>query len=429
MFSILKNDDVEELNLRLNALRSLAGAKKQKSKSKTEIYYSFFYLLFPIEFKSKRKRTNENSRYIKDDIDLRSPNKNRSSSSRYNNQSFNNDDREYLLDKDYRQPGVFDMLLSLFSPDNNNNINNSSSSITNKKLVDNYDIQQMDIVDDYAMTQPPLPPLPPPPPPLPPNHLPFFDPLPPLPPPPPSLFNIFNPNQPFTSTNWPRPNFVQPTSNQNDSWQPSFNHSTDIDLRLQPMSIGQVNESLIPKNSQQQRRKRSKKSSKRHHRHENKFSTIVSINRTDDVEKPEDQSLSIAQENNATTKKHDNDDDDEEERLLREELLRTLTIKRKVTTVEKSTPEPERIVIIEPVNSPPTNVTPTPPVVTNKRIEPSVPTQYSINQRYKRVKANVSSTNLANKTETTTTAKTTIIQTRNKIVRVVSRSCCYFVEL
>ncbi|CAF5020107.1 unnamed protein product, partial [Rotaria sp. Silwood1] len=55
------NDDVEELNLRLNALRSLAGAKKQKTK----------------KFKPKRKRLNDSNRYIKDDIDLRSPNKNR----------------------------------------------------------------------------------------------------------------------------------------------------------------------------------------------------------------------------------------------------------------------------------------------------------------------------------------------------------------
>ncbi|CAF4869354.1 unnamed protein product, partial [Rotaria socialis] len=87
--------------------------------------------------------------------------------------------------------------------------------------------------------------------------------------------------------------------------------------------------------------------------------------------------------------------------------------------------EPERIVTIERANSPPTiiqiNAHPTPPIVINKPIETAPKTQYSINQRYKRVKANVSSTNLTNKIETSTTiVRNTqpIIQTRNKIVRV-----------
>ncbi|CAF1143273.1 unnamed protein product [Rotaria sordida] len=408
------DDDVEELNLRLNALRSLAGAKKQKTK----------------KFKSKRKRPNDNNRYIKDDIDLRSPNKNRSSS-RYNtNQlSNNNDDREYLLDKDYRQQSVFDMLLSLISPDNNNN-NSTATNITNKKLLDNYDIQQMDIVDDHPITvvpPPPLPPIPPPPPPLPPNHLPFFDPLPPLPPPPPSLFDIFTANQTFSSTNWPRPNFVQQNSIptiQNDLWQTSFNHTTDIDLRVQPInhnhnhnhhhhSINQINEQLLHKKSQQ-KRKRTKKTSKKHHHERESPSPIIIINTTNQYEKIQEK-LPILIENN----NKNNDDDDEEERLLREELLRKLSNKRQVKIIEKTNLEPERIVTIVPSTIIQTNTNPTIPIVVNKPIEK---TQYSINQRYKRVKANVSSTNLTNKIETTTTTavRTTqpIIQTRNKIVRV-----------
>ncbi|CAF3303105.1 unnamed protein product [Rotaria sp. Silwood2] len=416
------NDDVEELNLRLNALRSLAGAKKQKTK----------------KFKSKRKRSNDNNRYIKDDIDLRSPNKARSSS-RYTNQtSNNNDDREYLLDKDYRHPSVFDMLLSLISPDNNNNNNSTTTTnINNKKLVDNYDIQQMDIVDDHPISviQPPLPPLPPPPPPLPPNHLPFFDPLPPLPPPPPSLFDIFTANQTFSSTNWPRPNFVQQTSIptiQNELWQTSFNHTTDVDLRRQPInnnqhhhhhhhSINQINEQLLHKKSQQQqqqRRKRSKKLPKKHHHERGSSSPIVIINTTNQYEKIQEKSPLLIENHN-----NKDNEDDEEERLLREELLRTLSNKRKVKIIEKTILEPERIVTIVPSNSLSTiiqtNLNPT-PIVVNKPIEKS---QYSINQRYKRVKANVSSTNLANKVETptpTTVVRTTqpIIQTRNKIVRV-----------
>ncbi|CAF4609028.1 unnamed protein product [Rotaria sp. Silwood1] len=422
------NDDVEELNLRLNALRSLAGAKKQKTK----------------KFKPKRKRLNDSNRYIKDDIDLRSPNKNRLSS-RYTNQtSNNNDDREYLLDKDYRHPSVFDMLLSLITPDNNNNNNNNSSTTTNinnKKLVDNYDIQQMDIVDDHpiSISQPPLPPFPPPPPPLPPNHLPFFDPLPPLPPPPPSLFDMFPANQTFSSTNWPRPNFVQQTpitTIQNDLWQTSFNHTTDTDLRVQPInnnhqhhhhqhhSINQINEQLLHKKSQQERRKRSKKSSKKHHREYELSSPIVMINTTNQYKKIQEKSPPLTTEHTPTTTNNNNKDadDDEEERLLREELLRTLTNKRKVKIIEKTNLEPERIVTIVPSDSlstiTQTNLSST-PIVINKPIEKS---QYSINQRYKRVKANVSSTNLTNKIETTTTTvvRTTqpIIQTRNKIVRV-----------
>lgn len=306
------------------------------------------------------------------------------------------------------------MLLSLISPDNNNN--NITTNINNKKLVDNYDIQQMDIVDDYSIP----PPLPPPPPPLPPNHLPFFDPLPPLPPPPPPLFDIFTVNQPFSSTHWPRPNFVQQASIpplQTDVWQPSFNHPTDVDLRLQTVnnhhhhSIPQINEQISHKKSQQQKRKRSKKFPKKHHRERESAPSTVTTNHH--VEKSP---LSINNNNNNV-----DDDDDEEERLLREELLRTMSNKRKV----KTNPEPERIVTIISSPSPPpviqTNINPT-PVVVNKPVEASNKSQYSINHRYKRVKANVSLTNVTNKTETTTVVRTTqpIIQTRNKIVRVVS---------
>jgi hypothetical protein len=331
-----------------------------------------------LELKTRGKRSNDsNNRYINDDTDLRSTIKNRSSS-RHLSQTSHNDDREYLLDKDYRQPSVFDMLLSIISPDNNN-----------KKLKDNYDIQQMDIVDDYPLI-PPLPPHPPPQPPLPPNHLPFFDPLPPLPPPPPSLFNIFPVNQSFQTTNWPRPNFVQ-----TDLW-----HPTDVDLRHQPITNHHhtITEQLSHKKPRQQRRKRSKKP----HHHERESESLTAV--TNHIETLQEQSNNIKE------------DDDEEERLLREELLRTLTNKRKVKIIE-----PERIVTIIPSNSPPptttivqTNVNPTPIVVDKP--------QYSINQRYKRVKANVSLTNVTNKTETTTgVLRTTqpVFQTRNKIVRAV----------
>ncbi|CAM2730612.1 unnamed protein product, partial [Rotaria socialis] len=81
--------------------------------------------------------------------------------------------------------------------------------------------------------------------------------------------------------NWPRPNFVQQTPIQNDPWQPSFSHTTDVDLRHQTIntnnhhqtintnnhhhSIPQINESLSHNKLQQQRRRRTKKPSKRHH--------------------------------------------------------------------------------------------------------------------------------------------------------------------
>ncbi|CAF3293317.1 unnamed protein product, partial [Rotaria socialis] len=70
----------------------------------------------------------------------------------------------------------------------------------------------------------------------------------------------------------PRPNFVQQTPIQNDPWQPSFSHTTDVDLRHQTIntnnhhhSIPQINESLSHNKLQQQRRRRTKKPSKRHH--------------------------------------------------------------------------------------------------------------------------------------------------------------------
>jgi hypothetical protein len=181
---------------------------------------------------------------------------------------------------------------------------------------------------------------------------------------------MFPVNQPFPSMNWPRPNFV-PQQVQTDLWQPTFNNSTDVDLRLQPIS--------------------------NHH-----YSTI-----SPRITESLTHEISQEQSNNTI------DEDDEEERLLREQLLRTLSNKRKVKIIETTNPEPERIVTIIPSNSPPlpiiiTNVNPTPTIV-NK-------SQYSINQRYKSVKASVTS-----KTETTTVVRTTqpIIQTRNKIVRAV----------
>jgi hypothetical protein len=173
-----------------------------------------------------------------------------------------------------------------------------------------------------------------------------------------------------------------------------------------------MTERLSHKKSQQQRRKRSKKSSKKHH-HERESELPPMI--TNHLETSEEQS-----NNNHI------DEDDEEERLLREALLQTLSNKRKIKIIEPTNSEPERIVTIIPSNSPPimtqTNVNP-PPIVVNKSMEISDDkSQYSINQRYKRVKANVSLTNVTNKTETTSVARTTqpLIQTRNKIVRAVS---------
>jgi hypothetical protein len=290
------------------------------------------------------------------------------------------------------------MLLSLISPDPNN-----PSNLHNKKLVDNYDIQQMDIVDDHPLP-PPLPPFPPPPQPLPPNHLQFFDPLPPLPPPPPSLFNMFAVNQPYPSTNWPRPNFVQQTSIpslENDVWQTSFNNPTDVDLRLHPIPV--INDHISPQKPQQQRRKRSKKFPKKHHHERNNSSSVATANHIEKLPS------SI------------NDEDDEEEHLLREELLRTLSTKRKVKIIERTNPEPDRIVTIIPPN-----VNPTPVVVVNKPVEISTKSQYSINQRYKSVKANVSLTNVTNKTETVVRTTQPIIQTRNKIVRAVNILLIFF---
>ncbi|UJR09779.1 hypothetical protein I4U23_014006 [Adineta vaga] len=402
------NDDIEELNLRLNALRSLPGAKEQRRPK-------------PTKFKPRRKRFNDTNRYVTDDIDLRSPSKYRSS--RHLSQTSNHDDREYLLDKDYRQPSVFDMLLSLISPDNNNN---NSTSNNNKKFHDNYDILQMDI-DDQPIPPPLPPPLPLPP--LPPNHLSFYDPLPPLPPPPPSLFNMFPTNQTFPSTNWPRPNFVQqstiPPPLPTDLWAQSFHNSTDIDLRVPPVNnqhlpLPQINEHAPHRKvSAQQRRHRPKKLSKKHHRrHESKRQSPVAIPiTTNHKEKERESSPSIIN--------HDDNDDNEEERLLREELLRTISSKRKVKIIQLPDPEPERIVTIEPVTSP--SPPPPPPtviqpisIVVKKTVQTKPISQYTINQRYKRVKANVSSTNVTNKTETAMVVRANtqpVFQTRNKIVR------------
>lgn len=360
-----------------------------------------------LEVRPKRRRSPDTRRrYLHDDIDLRSTIRNRSSS-----RHSNHEDREYLLDKDYRQPSVFDRLLSLMSPNHN------------KKLVDNYDIQQMDIVDDYPIP-PPLPPLPPLPPPLPPSHLPFFDPLPPLPPPPPMIFNMFPVNQSVPMVDWPRPNFVPQV--QADVWQPTFNNSTDVDLRLQPMSVHhhsmispRMNEPLFQKKPSQTRRKRSKKRHDKRKIDSSLPSIPIPIERPSSPPPPPPPEIV--------------DEDDEEEHLLREQLLRTLSTKRKVKIIEPPTPEPDRIVTIVPPNSPPlppppltVSIVQTPPVV-NKSVDVPSKSQYSINQRYKRVKASVSATNLASKTETVTTTTTTtvvrttqpIIQTRNKIVRVV----------
>ena len=349
------------------------------------------------DLESKRQR------YLNNDIDLRTTIRKRSSSRHYNLNSSNNEDREYLLDKDYRQSDVFDMLLSIISPNNNNNNNTTN---TRRNLVDNYDVQQMDIVDDYPIP-PPLPP------PLPSNQLRLFDSLPPLPPlpPPPPIFNLLPMNTTYEQTEWPRPNFLP--QNPLDFWSQC---PTDVDLRVQvpPMPSNQINEHISPRNilpPQKPRRKRSRKSRKNR--------------REEDIEPPIillDQNEEQPQEN------QDKEEDEEEERLLREQLLRTMSNKRKIKVLE-----PERIVTIVPTISPPITQTqaaqlptqplqtaeilvinPPPPVVVNK-------SQYAINQRYKRVKANVPTPTAANKIETTTpvvrTTTQAIIQTRNKIVR------------
>lgn len=361
----------------------------------------------------RRRRSNDNYYRLNDDTDLRATIRRRSSS-RHSNQTTNHDDREYLLDKDYRQTSIFDRLFSLIS---------SNGNTSSKNHLDNYDIQQMDIVDDYPISAPPLPPLPPLPPPLPPSHLPFFDPLPPLPPPPPSIFNMFPVNQSMPLMDWPRPNFVPQM--QTDLWPPGFNNTTDVDLRLQPighhhpMISPRMNENRPAKRLAPMKRKRAKK------RHEKRKADPL-ISRPILIEKPPDPPIAPI------------DEDDEEEQSLRELLLRTLSSKRKVKIVEPTDPEPDRIVTIIPSNSPPPPTTAVPiPVLTtvqtlpvvNKSVEISSKSQYSINQRYKRVKANVSATNLTSKTETvntTTTTTTTVVrttqpifQTRNKIVRVV----------
>ena len=302
------------------------------------------------------------------------------------------------------------MLVSLISPDRFNR--HSSSNGT--KLLDNYDIQHMDIVDDQL--SPAVPP------PLPPNHLPFFDPLPPLPPPPPSLFNII-PGQPtFPVTHWPRPNFVQqtpmPPLPPDHHWPTSFNSNTDIDLR-HPLinnhshSIPMLTESFAPK-IPQPKRKRSKKSSRKYRRdHPSSSLVLMNSDGPSVVDTP------------AINDENKNTEDDESEHLLREELLRTLSSKRKVKVIESKPAEPERIVTIvsssSPSPPPPPTVINVPSVVT-KPVEITVnKSQYTVNQRYKRVKASTSLTTVVNKTEITTVRTTQpIIQTRNKIVRVVS---------
>ncbi|CAF0883727.1 unnamed protein product [Adineta ricciae] len=411
------NDDLEVLNLRLNALRSLPGAKEARRQK-------------PKKSRLRRKQYSDSNRYVTDDIDLRSPNKSRSF--RHISQSSNHDDREYLLDKDYRHPSVFDMLVSLISPDNNN-INSNT-----RRFHDNYDIQQMDI-DDQPMPAP-LPSGPPPPLPL--NHMPFFDPLPPLPPPPPMpVFDMFATNQTIPSTNWPRPNFVQqlppPVPIPTELWQQAFHNPTDTDLRVPPtmnhlihqqLPVPQIVDRIPHKKASplQQRRKRTKKPSKKHrHRHEPELQSSVAIPITViDIDKERELSPSIV---NHVNENDEEAEDDLEERLLREQLLRTLSSKRKVLIVQQPTPQPERIVTIEPITSPSpppvpqqTVIQPT-PIVVNKPIEVKSTSQYTIDQRYKRVKANISLTNVTNKTETTTTVVRTttqpVFQTRNKIVR------------
>ena len=358
-------DDVDVLNLRLSALQSLADVKeRQEIKRSTRLSRHGKQSTSHSGGKSKRKR------YANDDTDLRSSIKSRSSSSRYRKPSNNHDDRQYLLDKDYRQPGVFDMLLSLMTPDAN-------SSTSNRKLHDNYDIQHMDIVDDHML----------PPPPLPLNHVPLFDPLPPLPPPPPSLFNMFPFHSNFPAPDWPRPNFVtqmhMPMAHA-DHWQPN----TDVDLRLpsfnnhhQSYPVPIITEPILQRKSHQ-RRKRSKKVSKK--QHQEREQPVLSNDALDKVQEPP-APLQIS--------------DDEEESRLRDELLRTMSRKRKEKPVE-----PGRTVTIVP--SPPA-----PPTVTKS--------QYSINQRYKRVKANVPPPVKPEPVVARPTVSQPIIQTRNKLVRMV----------
>ena len=291
----VQSDDAEEINLRLKALNSLSNVKK-KARRSTKI---------------RRKRIRH------DDVDLRSS----STTKFYSNST--NDDREYLLDKDYRQPSVFDMLFSLITPE-------SRASYPSRQLNDNYDVQQMDIVDD----QPTVTVIPPPPPP----------PLPPPPPPPPLFY-------------WPRPTFLP------DPWLNSLTSHTDVDLRQLPPAPAAAQLPSLP--PVVVKRKRTRK-----HRRE---------------------------------KKKDDDDEDEEERRLREELLKTISIKRQPKPTES-----ERIVTIVS--------TPTLPIV--QPVKP-IENQYSVNNRYKRVKANASSTNLASKVDVRPVAAPPIIQTRNKIVRMV----------
>ena len=327
------------------------------------------------------------------------------------------------------------MLVSLISPDRFNR----QSSNKGTKFLDNYDIQHMDIVDDHlpsmSMSAPPLPLMPPAaPPPLPPNHLPFFDPLPPLPPPPPSLFDIIPGQQTFPVTHWPRPNFVQQTpisSLAPDHWPTSFNSNTDIDLR-HPLinnhshSVSMNTDSFALQKSQP-KRKRPKKSSRKYRR-EHPPSSVLETDTNDPpvIETPKTPPL-INDENI-------HEEDDENERLLREELLRTLSGKRKVKVIESKPAEPDRIVTIVSSASPPPVISPpVAPIVANvapgvnKSVEITTnKSQYTINQRYKRVKASTSltttTTTVVSKTETATvrTATQPIIQTRNRIVRGVS---------
>ena len=324
--------------------------------------------------KSRRKKISK----LHDDIDLRLGSRNRSSSN-YEIGLRSYDDRDFPLDKDYRQKSVFDTLLSLISPSRRATQN---SMITNGALFDNYDVQQMDIVDDGLSTSG----IPPAPIQIPANHLPFFDSLPPLPPPPPSLFDVIPGQTSFHAVHWPRPNFVPVTNVPSmpvDPWLNPFPATTDVDLRHSTTTLNQ-SESIVPK-----KRKRLKKVSKKHRQ---------------PLQKP----AAIVQKSNE--QKDREEIEDESERFMREELLRTLSNKRQMKSVETKPTEPERIVTIVPVIAP----------------EPSAnEIQYAVNHRYKRVKANISSSNLANQKIETSTVRVTqtqpIIQTRNKIVRMVRR--------
>ncbi|CAF0940400.1 unnamed protein product, partial [Didymodactylos carnosus] len=482
-------DNLEELSLRLRALRTLPDVtehvkKKKNSKlKKKRLGQQHQYQ------QSSRSFKNQSSRFDNDDIDLRSYIKKRTTSSSASRLSQSTQQHsptinEFPQDKDYRpnRNHIVDLLISLMSSSTTdtmqkqqqspasihqnstqfaqhgllpiplNNINNLQQQST---LTDCYDVLQMDIEDQ---TQSPSNIISPP--------LTCYDQLPPLPPLPSSIqnsYNYFNQFIPLHPTflrppqqSWPLPNFITQNANPFPTapfWRTTpppeipVPTATDIDLRQQPssllttvlqppppppqaeqQSVTSSNKRIILMNSdnvlKKVRRKRLRKiSKKRRLEMKQQQQTQVPImvqDQSEDLQPDSTTTVLTSTTDGAQSTKiplsTENNDEDLEELSLRRQLLENLSSKRrkKLEVVPRSA-----TAVSAPIS---------PPVLQTQqaKVAPLVkpldsPTKYSVNQRYKRVKATVPMTNGSHVALSTTSSFNNTLTT-NTTTRIIPQT-------